>query len=201
MSFRRLSATSLLLLSAIGGTGCTSEKDLGDRSPEAGAGSGASGTVRGTIGGRAFVPTSAFAHAGLGYVHGEVDVPAIDLIFSSASDACSTVKKDQYEPGETYVQIFNVRAELGTDTASDAKYAVVDTSCASGTELQEGDGLASHSQVAEAGAKVTFTRIDAERVEGTVTMSFVDLSSFEGTFSLVPCAGGDSGFGNDPTCK
>ncbi|HVH45664.1 MAG TPA: hypothetical protein VM925_25090 [Labilithrix sp.] len=151
---------------------CTSEEDLGNRpDPSESATESWSGSARGTIGGRPFIPTSALAHAGPGYVHGELNVPAVDLIFSSAPDACATTKHDKYRAGETYVQIHDVRAAVGTDTASDAEVFIVNASCASGASLEgkEARTLVSAANVTAAGAVVTFTRIDAERVEGTVS--------------------------------
>ena len=159
------------------------------------------GPPSGQVGGKSFVPGSASAHAHLGYVHGEVGVPAISLVFSSAPDVCSSIKGDRYLRGETYVVFHNIRAEVGTDTVGDAEAIVVAPGCPPGTDLQRApDGaLSSSGRVVDSGATVKITRLDAQRVEGTVSARFDDGSTLEGGFSLPLCAGSEA-VGNDPIC-
>ncbi len=180
----------------------SSSGGVGDTAPDGGPAAG-SNTVEGTIGGKTFIPTSSLAHAGRGYVHGEIDVPAVDLIFGSVRDVCATAKQDRFVPGATYVMFHDVRAAVGSDTVNDAEVFTVAPNCPSGASLEGESGrtLVSVGNVTGAGATVTLTRLDAERVEGTVSAKFDDLSSFEGSFSLVPCTGPASGgFGDEPVC-
>jgi hypothetical protein len=187
---------------SIAALGCNDSQDLGT-SPPLGGDADWSGSAKGVIDGKSFVPTSAAAHAGQGYVEGQENMPAMDLFFSSASDLCASLKIDQLSAGQTYVQFYGVRPELGSHTVKDGAIAVVDANCPSGTRLDKDNSPVSAAHIVDTGATVTFTRIDSERVEGTVSAKFDDLSTFEGSFSVLPCSGGSDahGFGTSPVCN
>jgi hypothetical protein len=190
-------------LSFVAALGCSNTQDLGTSPTPASSDSAWSGSAAGTIDGKAFVPTSASAHAGPGYIEGQGEVPVIDLFFSSTPDLCTALRSDQLPAGQTYVQFYDVPPELGSHTVSSGTIAIVDANCPSGTRLDKDNSPASAAHVVKPGATVTFTRIDSERVEGTVSAKFDDLSSFEGSFSVAPCSGGSDsrGFGDSPVCK
>lgn len=154
-------------------------------------------TVHGKIGGVEWTPRSGTGRAGKGYVHGQIDAPAIDLVFGDELDLCAGVARDQFRPSATYAAFHGIRAAIGTDKVSDAEIFTTLATCNYETRLdrESSEVIASNGS----DVSVTITRLDADRIEGTIKATFEDLSTFEGSFSVSPCAG-SGGFGDSPTC-
>lgn len=112
---------------------------------------------------------------------------------------CSHAKDDRYPSGGTFVAIHDIRAAVGTDKVSDAEVFSVDAGCTPGTRLDKGSASSATTSNGT-DVSVTITRFDADLIEGTVSAKFEDLSTFEGSFSIPPCAG-SAGFGQSPTCE
>lgn len=144
----------------------------------------AAGLPHGTIDGQAFTPTSGTAFAAEGKTQ---------LIFSTEAETCTMVQTTGVVAGATYVQIFGLGNEPGTYTSDDTKVAVIDATCASGAE----PAIRYSVRQVPNGTVVTLTRVD-DVVEGTLTATFEDGSTFAGSFSVPRC----SGLGTaEPSCR
>ncbi|MBX3228467.1 MAG: hypothetical protein KIT84_07435 [Labilithrix sp.] len=155
-------------------------------------------SARATIGGETLAIEGGVVRAGRGYVGGVVDAPALHLVFSTkVADLCAATNEDRYRRDETYVAFHSVGAAVGRHAVSDVDLFRPRSDCPPSGRLDKNRSYATATSATR--ATVEITRLDAQRIEGEVTAEFEDLSTFQGTFSLVPCAG-SSGFGDDPIC-
>lgn len=143
--------------------------------------SGGGGSLSGTVGGKAFTDASGIANvAGDG---------SIDLIFSSSPSLCDALTSGKLRAGETLVQAYGLEGtEPGTFTPKhdDVKFVRIGSACASGARITD------HVEGTGRSTKSTFTisKRTSALVEGTLSITFDDGSSVEGSFSVPVCATG-----------
>jgi hypothetical protein len=159
----------------------------GSNPPPSGNSAGSSvGSLSGTIDGKPFTPISGMA---------VLETGTVDLVFSSDADICGAVTSSKLGAGSTIVQIFGLPGvKPGTYSSDDTKVAVIDARCASGAAVS----VSYSARASSATTSVTLTRVDAERVEGELSLTFEDGSSFAGKFSVAPCK---LSVAEDPVCR
>jgi hypothetical protein len=107
----------------------------------------------------------------------------LNLMFGTSAISCGAVQMTCFTPGATYVQLFGLGREPGIYTPDDSKVATVDPSRATGAEA----GVSYVTRTVANGTTVELTRVDTV-VEGTVSVTYDDGSTFEGSFSVPRCS-------------
>ncbi len=194
MNAYRTSAGAVALVAWIATSACGPTLSVGQN--ETDGGSHGTTSASGTVSGVAFNAQSAYAKFDSDKCVDDKGNPCpvpqtLGIIFSSESRGCDGAKAKTVIPGATYTMFYRVPRALGTYAVPEAKYAVVDGGC---------NGTINASKAGRASAKdasITITRLDATIVEGTVTATYDDGSSFSGNFSVGVCA---SELDEDNTC-
>jgi hypothetical protein len=173
MRTRRL-VSAFFLLSVSTALACS-----GSSSSSGGPG-GPSGTgsLTGTVGGKAFTFQS-----GLAYVDKQ---GAVDILVSDGAGLCSSVTSQKFHAGETLVQVYNLKGKVpGAFTSDgDVKYASVNGSCASGQSVE--GSVSAKGRVTK--SDFSITKMTATEVEGTLNITFDEGSTISGSFSLPICS-------------
>ena len=165
------------LIAAIGcaGSSTTNGSGLPDAASTPPDGGTGSGSLAGTLKGKAFAPVSAFSYNNGSY---------IDLVFSNMPDVCASVTAGNVRAGEQLLQLLDLtRSGDGTYAPSlspgDVKVAVFDADCHVSFRANAASNQAFTIQI---------TRNDAQAVDGTATVTFDSGSKVSGSFSAPACA-------------
>lgn len=130
----------------------------------------------GTLAGKPFTARSGCAQVGKPNTSSCATETVTHLEFSTEEDTCAALQDERSAAGATYVMVYSICGTTpGTFESDDVKAYVLDPS-----DRTKGTRLAN----AVPGTSVTFTRVDAERVEGSLSLKLVDGSTVEGSFSV-----------------
>jgi hypothetical protein len=176
--------------------------------PNSSSGSSPSGTLGGTLGGKAFVFKSGFFFKN--------QDGTLEVNFSDKEGACDDAKESKLTLGQTLVQLSKLGVRTGTTTfggvtngvtvgpaavgdvtsPDDWKYARVIDSCPAGTPVADAvviDGqrvaiAVAAGRVKDIDKKLTLTALSDTAVEGTMDLKFDDGSTLAGSFKVASCS-------------
>lgn len=139
------------------------------------------GTLTGTVAGKAFTDASAIANLAAD--------GSVDLIFSTSPSLCDSLTAGKLRAGETLVQAYGLEGSApGTFTPKhdDVKFVRIGAGCGAGARITD------HVEGTGRSTKSTFTisKRTSALVEGTLSITFDDGSSVEGSFAAPVCATG-----------
>jgi hypothetical protein len=161
-------------------------------SSDDGAVGGGSTDITGTIGGKPFTAKSGFFVMKNGKV---------TLEFSNFEGLCADVTAAKLRANTQLIQFYfletpgdggatdqvgNGKAALGPVLSSDMKYAAFG-SCTSGEALQE-NVIVGTGRAEKTSTSITLTALGADKVAGTLDVTFDDGSKIRGSFSVPACS-------------